>query len=174
MTCVSDDCRPNILSCRLTSSILGLNIFLSTLFSHSCSLCSSLKVRDQVAQSYKKYAKSVLHIVCRKAYGTVTASEPKNVLSVHYFITNLSVVLSERSTFYAQGDSKVPMPTYALGGACGLCVLRDCMTLTTTFLQPVVPCRNRQFAMRHICSYRCTGTFESLCILHNRIFRSLT
>jgi hypothetical protein len=37
----------------VTSSILGSNIFLRTLFSNTLSLCSSLSVRDQVSHQYK-------------------------------------------------------------------------------------------------------------------------
>jgi hypothetical protein len=37
----------------VTSSLLGLNMLLRTLFSNTLSLCSSLNVRDQVSQPYK-------------------------------------------------------------------------------------------------------------------------
>ena len=37
----------------VTSSLLGSNIFLSTLFANTLSLCSSLNVSDQVSHSYK-------------------------------------------------------------------------------------------------------------------------
>jgi hypothetical protein len=40
-----------------TSSYLGPNILLSTLFSNTLSLHSSLNVSDQVSHSYKKQAK---------------------------------------------------------------------------------------------------------------------
>jgi hypothetical protein len=46
-----------------TSSLLGSNIFLSTLFSNTLSLCSSLKVRDQVSQPYKTCKIIVLYIL---------------------------------------------------------------------------------------------------------------
>jgi hypothetical protein len=36
-----------------TSSLLGPNILLSTLFSNALSLCPSLNVRDQVSHPYK-------------------------------------------------------------------------------------------------------------------------
>jgi hypothetical protein len=36
----------------VTSSLFGPNILLSTLFSNTLSLCSSLKVRDQVSHPY--------------------------------------------------------------------------------------------------------------------------
>jgi hypothetical protein len=37
----------------VTSSLLGLNILPSTLFSDTYSLCASLNVRDQISYSYK-------------------------------------------------------------------------------------------------------------------------
>jgi len=40
-----------------TSSLLGPNILLSTLFSNSLSLYPSLSVRDQVSDLYKKQVK---------------------------------------------------------------------------------------------------------------------
>jgi hypothetical protein len=36
----------------VTSSLFGLNILLSTLFSNTLSLCSSLNIRDQVLYPY--------------------------------------------------------------------------------------------------------------------------
>jgi hypothetical protein len=43
----------------VTSSLLGPNILLNTLFSNTLSLRSSLSVSDQVSQPYKKF---VLHM----------------------------------------------------------------------------------------------------------------
>jgi hypothetical protein len=43
-----------------SSSLLGPNILLNTLFSETLSLCSSLKVRDQISRSYEEL-KSYLH-----------------------------------------------------------------------------------------------------------------
>jgi hypothetical protein len=43
----------NFLHCPITSSLLGPNILLNTLFSNTLSLCSSLNVRDRVSQPYK-------------------------------------------------------------------------------------------------------------------------
>jgi hypothetical protein len=43
----------NFLHSPVTSSLLGPNILLSTLFSNILSLCSSLNVRDQVSHPYK-------------------------------------------------------------------------------------------------------------------------
>jgi hypothetical protein len=43
----------NFLHSTVTSSLLGLNILLRTLFSDTLSLCSSLSVRDQVSHPYK-------------------------------------------------------------------------------------------------------------------------
>jgi hypothetical protein len=44
----------------VTSSLLGPNIPLSTLFSNTLSLCPSLKVRDQVSHPYKTTGKIVV------------------------------------------------------------------------------------------------------------------
>jgi hypothetical protein len=41
----------------VTSSVLGPNILLSTLFSNTLSLCSSLNVRDKVSHPYKTTGK---------------------------------------------------------------------------------------------------------------------
>jgi hypothetical protein len=43
----------NFLHSPVTSSLLGPNILLRTLFSNTLSLCSSLSVRDQVSHQYK-------------------------------------------------------------------------------------------------------------------------
>jgi hypothetical protein len=43
----------NFLHSPVTSSFLGPNIFLRTLFSNTLSLCSSLSARDQVSHPYK-------------------------------------------------------------------------------------------------------------------------
>jgi hypothetical protein len=40
-------------SCHVTSSLLGTNILLSTLFSYTLSLCSSFSVMGQVSHPYK-------------------------------------------------------------------------------------------------------------------------
>jgi hypothetical protein len=42
-----------LLHSPVTSSLLGPNILLSTLFSNTLSLCSYLNVRDQVSHPYK-------------------------------------------------------------------------------------------------------------------------
>jgi hypothetical protein len=47
----------DFLQTPVTSSLLGPNIHLNTLFSNTLSLCSSLNFRDQVAHSYKTTAK---------------------------------------------------------------------------------------------------------------------
>jgi hypothetical protein len=36
-----------------TQSLLGINIFLSILFSDTCNLCPPLNVRDHISHSYK-------------------------------------------------------------------------------------------------------------------------
>jgi hypothetical protein len=46
----------NFLHSPITSSHLGPNILLRTLFSNILSLCSSLSVRDQVTHPYKTTA----------------------------------------------------------------------------------------------------------------------
>jgi hypothetical protein len=43
----------SFLQCPVTSSLYGRNILLSTLFSNTLSLCSSLNVRDQVSHPYR-------------------------------------------------------------------------------------------------------------------------
>jgi hypothetical protein len=43
----------NFLNSPVTSSLLGQNILLRSLFSNTLSLCSSLNVRDQVSRPYK-------------------------------------------------------------------------------------------------------------------------
>ena len=47
----------SFLHSTLTSSLLGPNILLSTLFSYTLSLCSSLNVSDQVSHPYKTTGK---------------------------------------------------------------------------------------------------------------------
>jgi hypothetical protein len=44
----------------LTSSLLDPNIILSTLFTNTLNLCSSLNVRDQVSHPYKTTGKSLI------------------------------------------------------------------------------------------------------------------
>jgi hypothetical protein len=45
-------CLCSLLHSPVASSLLGPNILLSTLFSNTLSLCSSLSVRDQVSHPY--------------------------------------------------------------------------------------------------------------------------
>ena len=49
----------NFLHSPVTSSLLGPNILLSTLFSKTLSLCSSLNVSDQVSHPYKTTGKII-------------------------------------------------------------------------------------------------------------------
>jgi hypothetical protein len=54
----------SFLQSRVTSSLFRLNILLSTLFSNTLSLCSSLNVRDQVLHRYRTTGKiRVLYIL---------------------------------------------------------------------------------------------------------------
>jgi hypothetical protein len=50
----------NFLQYPVTSSLLGPNILLSTLFSNTLKLCSSLNVRDQVSHPYKTADKIIV------------------------------------------------------------------------------------------------------------------
>jgi hypothetical protein len=50
----------NLLHSHITSFLLHPNIFLSTLFSNTLSLCSSLSVRDQVSHPYKTTGKIII------------------------------------------------------------------------------------------------------------------
>jgi hypothetical protein len=50
----------SLLQPPVTSSFLGLNIPLSTLFSKSLSLCSSFNVRDQVSNPYRTAGKIIV------------------------------------------------------------------------------------------------------------------
>jgi len=43
-----------------TLSLLGTNILLSTMFSNTCNLCSSLTLRDQVSHTYKTKGKIIV------------------------------------------------------------------------------------------------------------------
>ena len=49
----------NLLHSPVTSSLLGQNTFLSTLFSNTLCVCSSLSVRDQVSHPYKTTGKII-------------------------------------------------------------------------------------------------------------------
>jgi hypothetical protein len=54
----------SLLHSPVTSSLLDPNILLSTLFSNTLSICSSLSVRDQVSHPYKTIGKiTVLYIL---------------------------------------------------------------------------------------------------------------
>jgi hypothetical protein len=50
----------SLLHSPVASSLLGPNILLSTLFSNTLSLCSSLSVRDQVPHPYKTSGKTTV------------------------------------------------------------------------------------------------------------------
>src|SRR5215510_1194114 len=50
----------SLLHSPVASSLLGQNILLSTLFSNTLSLCSSLSVRDQVSHPYKTTGKTTV------------------------------------------------------------------------------------------------------------------
>jgi hypothetical protein len=49
-----------IMQSPITSSLLGPNILLSTLFSNTLNLCSSLNVRDQVSHPYRTTGKIIV------------------------------------------------------------------------------------------------------------------
>ena len=49
-----------VFTAPFTSSLLGTNILLSTLFSDAPSLCSSLNVRDHISRPYKKNRKTAV------------------------------------------------------------------------------------------------------------------
>ena len=54
----------------VTSSLLGPNIFLSTLFSNTLSLCSSLSMRNQVSHPYQTTGKTTfLYTGCHRRNG---------------------------------------------------------------------------------------------------------
>jgi hypothetical protein len=65
----------------------------------------------------------------------------KQAATLICIFSNASILL------LVQSDSKVPVHTHthAVDG------VRDCMTLTTAFLQPVVPCCNRKFTVINVC-----------------------
>jgi hypothetical protein len=44
----------------VTSSLIGRNILINTLFSNTCNLCSTLNVRDQVTHTYKTIGKLIV------------------------------------------------------------------------------------------------------------------
>jgi hypothetical protein len=50
----------NFLHSPVTSSLLGPNILLKTLFSNTLSLCTSLSMRDQVSHPYKTTGRIVV------------------------------------------------------------------------------------------------------------------
>ena len=53
----------------VTLSLLGPNIFLSTLFSNTLSLCSTLSVTDQASHSYKKETNIFLYYFNLHTFG---------------------------------------------------------------------------------------------------------
>ena len=53
----------SLLHSPVTSSLLGPNIFLSTLFSNTLSLCSSFSVSDQASHPYKTTGKITLFVL---------------------------------------------------------------------------------------------------------------
>ena len=63
----------------VTASLLGPNIFLSTLFSSILSLCSSLIVSDQVSHPYKTTDKTIVMCVLIFVFG-YQAGRPKILL----------------------------------------------------------------------------------------------
>jgi hypothetical protein len=66
LTILGEDYKPcssslcSFLQPPVTSSLLGQNIILSTLFSYTLNLCSSLKVRDKVSHPYKTTGKIIV------------------------------------------------------------------------------------------------------------------
>jgi hypothetical protein len=68
----------------VTSSLFGPNILLSTLFSNTLSLCSSLNVRDQVSHPYKTTGKIIaLYILIFMLPGTEQIL--RNIISLPKF-----------------------------------------------------------------------------------------
>jgi hypothetical protein len=62
--CSSSSC--SFLQPHVTSSLLGPNILLSTLFSNTLNQCSSLNVKDQVSHPYKTTGKRKLNYTWKK------------------------------------------------------------------------------------------------------------
>ena len=63
-------CSCSVFHSPVTSSLLGPNIFFSTLFSNTLSLCPSLSVRDQVWYQYKTRGEIIWHFVIKtKTHG---------------------------------------------------------------------------------------------------------
>ena len=83
----------------VTSSVLGPNIFLSTIFSNALCLCFHLNVKDEVPHSYKitgnistliflwVYSKLRNKILCRKVVGILWFILLLNSLCLKSFIT---------------------------------------------------------------------------------------
>jgi len=91
----------SFLHSSVTSSILGPNIFLSTLFSDTLSLCSSLNVNDQVSYPYKTTGKIIVMYILiltnldsktedKKILHRMTASIPWLQPALNFF---LSIIL---------------------------------------------------------------------------------
>ena len=112
----------SVLHSLLTSSLLGPNILLSTLFSNTLSLHSSLNVSDQVSHPNKTTGKiKVLYILTFKFYKFVPSTffsstdvqTGEEKFGVQTVITTLCSELSICSFFYFQrryGENKHQIP----------------------------------------------------------------
>jgi uncharacterized membrane protein len=68
----------------VTSSLIGPNILLSTLFSNTLNLCSSLNVRDQVSHPYKTTGKIIILLILN--YGEVVKIDNLQQCVTHQII----------------------------------------------------------------------------------------
>jgi hypothetical protein len=53
----------SIVNCSFISSLLGQDVFLSTLFSDNCNLCSYLKVVDHISHPYTEFSKLLFSVL---------------------------------------------------------------------------------------------------------------
>ena len=81
-TILCEEYRPlcSFLHSPVTSSLLCLNILLSTIFSNTLSLRSSLNVSDQVSHPYKTTGKIIVYDWSCVLYGVVRATSMFNVM----------------------------------------------------------------------------------------------
>jgi hypothetical protein len=66
-----------------SSSLLGPNIFLNTLFSETLSLCSSLKVKDHVSHPYRTTGKIIVFYILIFRYFRETGRQNSYLLLRH-------------------------------------------------------------------------------------------
>jgi hypothetical protein len=104
----------SLLHSPVASSLLGPNIPLSTLFSNTRSLCSSLSVRDQVSHPYKTTVRKWMRLQSPKDRQTRWHISTCSACQLHLFISIIQGVPLKTGTLARRNQERI-LPRLVFG-----------------------------------------------------------